>query len=138
MFIHVIALAIVVAAQQAAPAKGLQNVDLKTLAANYEKLNGREIIVSGVVYSGEGRVMLLPGISRDGTDEQMWVTFTPSLASHPGVLERQYIDWPIPYVVATLRGRFVAVRDHSFGHQLCCRFKLEVTKVIEVKEYKPR
>ena len=112
-------------------------VDLKTLAGKYKSFNGREIVVSGTVFMQEGKYIVLPAPTSKGQQDLLFLVMADSALQNPGELEKNYMNWPGSYAVATLRGLFVAAKEKSFGHQMCCRFKLEITKVIRVQEYKP-
>ena len=123
------------AIQQAAPLPALHVVSLETLAANYREYDGKDIVVAGIVIVGpESMFMAMPITSPRSEQEAMWVQMSSALARKPGRLETEYLRQQKAggLITAILRGRFEGSDRRAFGHLICCRFKLEVTKVLSV------
>jgi len=116
-----------------------KDIDRQALLAHWRDYQGQEVIVSGLVVFGEGAIMYLPRRPelpiRDGPDqtEAMFVIPSISMEQNPGKLELDYLKYPGDGVVARLRGRFVGAATRTFGHQNCCRFRLEVSQVLSLR-----
>jgi hypothetical protein len=116
--------------------QSVESVRQEDLVAHYERYNGSRVVVSGEVISGEGTVMYLPGGPTDsGAPAGMVISFTEALSKKPGVLEKRFIKAlrKTGRVNATLSGRFEGAPDRRWGHQACCRFRLQVERVISLK-----
>jgi hypothetical protein len=112
----------------------LQVVTLESLAANPQAYEGKEIVVAGVVIFGpESSFMAMPIPSPPGQQEAMWVQMPLQLARTGGPLEKEYLRLQrTASAAAILRGRFQGRERRVFGHLNCCRFQLEITKVLSV------
>ena len=113
-------------------------IELSTLFAAPETFNGKEVVVSGLVFIEEGRYMVLPAPAAAARRELMYITLDSRLQRSADELAQKYLKWRGTYLVATLRGRFVMATEFGFGHQNAARFKLEVSRVIAVESYKAR
>ena len=121
--------------QQLAGPPTLQIVPLENLSETYERHDGQEIVVAGIVEFGpEGTLMFLPTPTPAGEWDAIFVTLPLSLARKGGDLEARYLERQKKggNMVAVLRGRFHGNAKRMFGHQNCCRFELEITKVLSV------
>ena len=78
--------------------------------------------------------MAMPITAPPSEQEAMWVQMSSALATKPGRLETEYLRQQKAggLITAILRGRFEGRDRRAFGHLGCCRFKLEVTKVLSV------
>jgi hypothetical protein len=65
----------------------------------------------------------------------MLITLSEAVAKKPGVLEKRLSDRLKKNNEAnvTLEGLFEAADGRRWGHQLCCRFRLEVHRVISLQ-----
>jgi hypothetical protein len=113
-------------------------VELALLATAPDRFNGKEVIVSGLVLIEEGRYMILSPRGGKARRELMYIVVDDALTKDADETTRRYLRWPEPYVVVTLRGRFMVAARDGFGHQSAARFKLDVHKVIAVEPYKSR
>jgi hypothetical protein len=110
-------------------------VTLETLVAEYRAYDNREIVIAGTVITGlEGSVMILPIPSPPGQTHAMFIEMPLSVARGGGRLEREYLaqEKKGGSITAILRGRFHGAATRTFGHQNCCEFLFEITKVLAV------
>jgi len=126
---------VLLAIQQAAPLPALRIVSLEALAANYREYDGKDIVVAGIVIVGpESMFMAMAITSPPSEQDAMWVQMSSALAKKPGRLETEYLRQQKAggLITAILLGRFEGSDRRAFGHQICCRFKLEITKVLSI------
>jgi hypothetical protein len=113
----------------------LRIVPVEVLAARYRDFDETEVTMAGVVIGGEeGTIMYVTPAGDREPAGIMWIVLSERLARHPDALEREFacVLASRGAVTAILRGRFSGRERRQFGHQMCCRFKLEVTKVLSV------
>ena len=112
-------------------------VSQKDLVDRYGDYNGKRIRVGGeVVSSEEMTVMYLPGPNGDSAaKEGMLVTLSPDASNKPGPLVKRFIKClkKTGRVMAELDGQFEGAPDRRWGHQACCRFRLQVERVVSLK-----
>ena len=117
-------------------AQSAEHVQLDELMERYSDYNGKQIIVSGEVVSGpEMTVMLLPGPpANSGRANLMLITLSDEVARNPGTLEKRFMRVlkKAHIIDIVLQGRFEAATERSFGHQLCCQFRFEVLRVVNI------
>jgi hypothetical protein len=97
--------------------------------------HGKDIVVAGIVIVGpESMFMAMPTASPSSEQEAMWVQMSSAVARKPGRIETEYLRQQKAggLITAILRGRFEGSDRRAFGHQICCRFKLEITKVLSI------
>jgi hypothetical protein len=104
-------------------------VTLESLSASPKKYDGQEVIVAARVLRGEGLYVMMPN-----EKDMMWVFLKDSLSKSPSPTDTRFIQRlrERPNAIAMLRGHFFGGTDSRFGHQSCCRFKLEVDEVLSV------
>jgi len=112
-------------------------VSQKDLVERYREYNGRRVIVSGeVVSDSEMTLMYLPGATGDpAAKEGMLVTLSEEESKKPNELTKRLIKAlkKSGRLTAELEGRFEGADDRRWGHQACCRFRLQVERVISLK-----
>ena len=112
-------------------------VNQKDLVERYSEYNGKRIAVTGEVVSGdEMTVMYLPGANGDSAaKEGMLITLAEDASKKPDALIRRFTKdlKRTGRVTAELEGRFQGAADRRWGHQACCRFRLQVERVISLK-----
>jgi len=112
-------------------------VKKEDLLAHYEQYNGTSVIVAGEVASeSEMTIMYLPSSLKDpDAEEGMLITLSEAISKKPGTLERRFIKTlkRANRVDAVLAGRFESAPDRRWGNQACCRFRLQVEHVLELK-----
>src|SRR5690348_10341989 len=117
-------------------AQGAARVQLDELVQRYDQYNGKQLIIGGEVLAGpEMTVMVLPGPPKNsGRANLMIITLSDEIAHNPGALEKRFIRLlkKTHNVDAVLQGRFEAAPDRRFGHQSCCQFRLEVSRVVAI------
>jgi hypothetical protein len=128
-------LAILLLIQQLAEPPTLRVVPLESLASAYQRYEGQEIVVAGIVVFGqEGTLMYVPTPSGPDDRDAIFITLPMALAKTGGELEAKYLQRQKSggSMVTVLRGRFRGSASRIFGHQSCCRFELQITKVLSV------
>jgi hypothetical protein len=125
-------------------ADGVRDLGIRRLASEpegsgerYREYNGRRVIVSGeVVSDSEMTLMYLPGATGDpAAKEGMLVTLSEEESKKPNELTKRLIKAlkKSGRLTAELEGRFEGADDRRWGHQACCRFRLQVERVISLK-----
>lgn len=113
------------------------SVQKEDLVAHYEQYNGVSIIVRGEVVSGpEMTIMYLSSSPKEmGAKEGMLITLSETISKRPGKLEKRFIKAlkKTGRVDAELEGHFEGAADRRWGHQTCCRFRLQIEHVIALK-----
>jgi hypothetical protein len=109
----------------------LQVVTLESLVSSPARYNGREITVAVRIIQGEGLMVILPA-RRGGMEEVMWVDLAKAVEESTRPADIGFVELlrKRSMVVAILRARFTAASTRQFGHQGCCRYKLEVVEVL--------
>lgn len=114
------------------------SVEPAELVAHYERYSGTRIVIEGeVASSDEMTVMYLPSMVRDAEGrEGMLVVLSETVTSKPGPLEKRFVSMlkKKGRVDAILEGHFEGAPGRRWGHQLCCRFRLQVERVISLKK----
>jgi hypothetical protein len=121
--------------QQAPVPATLPIVPLENLSQAYDQHNDQEVVVAGIVeFGAEGTLMYLPTHGPGGEWDAMFVTLPLTLARKAGELEKRYLEQQKkrPNSVVVLRGLFHGNAKRIYGHQGCCRFELQITKVLSV------
>jgi len=112
-------------------------VQLDQLAASPGRYNGKQVIVIAEVYSGpEMTVIHLPSATGEPRPPQlMLVTVADSTSRKPGRLERQFLKMlkRSGEAHATLQGRFDSSETRVWGHEACCKFRLVIDRVIDLR-----
>jgi len=112
-------------------------VSQKDLVERYADYNGKRITVSGEVVSGdEMTVMYLPGADGDSAaKEGMLITLSEQTSKKPDAAVRRFTRdlKKTGRATAELEGRFEGAAERRWGHQACCRFRLQVERVISLK-----
>ena len=107
------------------------------LVERYWDYDGKRISVSGeVVSADEMTVMYLPGAtSNSAAKEGMLVTLSDSASKKPDALTKRFAKnlKNTGRVTAELEGPFEGAADRRWGHQACCRFRLQVERVVGLK-----
>ncbi len=115
----------------------IQPVNQKDLVERYGEYSGKRITVTGeVVSDAEMTVMYLPGATGDSaTKEGMLVTLSEEASKKPDALCKRFAKdlKKTGRVPAVLEGRFEGAADRRWGHQSCCRFRLQVERVVSLK-----
>jgi hypothetical protein len=128
-------LATLLLSQQLTEPPTLRVVPLETLLSAYRQYEGQEIVVAGIVVFGqEGTLMYVPTPEGPGEREAIFITLPIGVAKSGGELEAKYLQRQKSggSMVTVLRGRFRGSASRIFGHQSCCRFELQITKVLSV------
>ena len=128
-------LAALLLSQQLAEPPTLRVVPLESLPSAYRQYEGQEIVIAGIVVFGqEGTLMYLPTPARPGERDAVLITLPVGVAKGGGELEAKYLQRQKSggSVVTVLRGLFRGSASRIFGHQSCCRFELQITKVLSV------
>lgn len=111
-------------------------VSQKDLVARYGEYTGKRIIVSGqVVSDSEMTLMYLPGSGDDpAAREGMLITLSADTSKTPDALAKRFTKnlKKNGRVTVELEGRFEGVADRRWGHQMCCRFRLQVERVLSL------
>ncbi len=111
---------------------------LDALVAHYDRYNATHVIVSGEVISGpEMTVMILPGPPKEsGRANLMLITLSEAIARKPGAMEKRFTQLlrKTHKADVEVEGRFEAADDRKWGHQLCCQFRLEISRVVSIKQ----
>jgi ribosomal protein L27 len=113
----------------------LRIVPLESLPSAYARSDGQEIVVAGIVVFGqEGTLIYVPTPAGPGPRDAIFIRSPIGVAKNGGELEAQYLQRQKSggSMVTVLRGRFRGSASKTFGHQSCCRFELEITKVLSV------
>ena len=112
-------------------------VSQKDLVEHYANYNGKRITVIGdAASSDEMTVMYLPGGSGDPANKEgMLIILSPDASKKPGSLVKRFTKdlKKKGRVTAELEGRFEGAPDRRWGHQACCRFRLQVERVTSLK-----
>ena len=118
-------------------ASDLLLVSQSDLVARYDDYNGRLVTVNGeVVSDSEMTVMYLPSANGDAAaKEGMLITLSEQASKKPDALTSRFIKdlKKRGHVVAELAGRFEGGVGRRWGHQACCRFRLQVERVVSLK-----
>jgi hypothetical protein len=113
----------------------LHVVTLEDLSVNYNKYNNKIIIIAGTVIVGEEMsTMLMPIPTEEGRREGMWISLLRKSRADISPLEEKFFELSNRNNVVNviLEGKFNSSSERSFGHQNCCRFNFEITKIISV------
>jgi hypothetical protein len=114
-----------------------QPVNRKDLVEHYADYNGKRITVIGeVASSDEMTVMYLPAASGEPANKEgMLITLSEAAAKKPTSLLKRFTKdlKKTGRVTAELEGRFEGAADRRWGHQACCRFRLQVERVVSLK-----
>jgi hypothetical protein len=112
-------------------------VSQNDLVERYADYNGKRIIVSGEVVAGtEMALMYLPDAKGDSAaKEGMLVTLSGQASKNPDAAVKRFTKdlRKTGRVTAELEGLFEGASDRRWGHQACCRFRLQVERVISLK-----
>jgi hypothetical protein len=112
-------------------------VSQRDLVARYDEYNGKRVTLTGeVVSDSEMTVMYLPSATGDpSTKEGMLITLSDRASSKPDALTRRFTKdlKKRGRVTAELEGSFEGAADRRWGHQACCRFRLQVEHVVSLK-----
>lgn len=119
-----------------------QETSREALLSRWSRYQGQDVVVGGLVVFGEGAIMYLPRLPDlpiGDTDKTEAMSVIPSIAMerNPGRLELEYLKYAGTTAVVLLRGRFTGAQTRQFGHQNCCRFRLEITEVLSVRGATP-
>lgn len=118
-------------------AAGGLTVSQSDLVARYNEYNGKRVTVNGEVVSGpEMTVMYLPSATAGSVmREAMLITLSEQASNKPAMLTRRFTKDLKKHgrVVAELEGSFEGAADRRWGHQGCCRFRLQVERVVSLK-----
>ena len=105
------------------------------LVEHYQDYDGKHIVIEGDVASGPEMTVMYLGPAPAGDDPNgMLVGLSESVSRRPSATEKRFKAMlrKKGLVHAVLEGYFDGAADRQWGHQLCCRFKLRVEKVISV------
>ena len=109
----------------------------KDLVARYAEYSGKHVIVRGEVVSDfEMTLMYLPGAAGEqAIPEGMLIALSRQASERPDALTKRFVKLlkKSGSVTAELEGRFEGVPDRRWGHQACCRLRLQVDRVISLK-----
>ena len=112
-------------------------VSQRDLVARYVEYDGKRVIVDGeVVSDSEMTVMYFPGAAGDSVGrEGMLITLSEVADKRPNRIAKRFTKdlKKTGHVTARLEGRFEGGADRRWGHQLCCRFRLQVEQVLSLK-----
>jgi hypothetical protein len=112
-------------------------VSQKDLVEHYADYNGKRVTVIGdVTSSDEMTVMYLPGAGGDSANKEgMLIILSPDAGKQPGSLVKRFTKdlKKKGHVTAELQGRFEGAPDRRWGHEACCRFRLQVERVTNLK-----
>jgi hypothetical protein len=106
------------------------------LLLDFQRYDGKRIVIEGDVASGPEMTVMYLGGSPDGDDPNgMLILTSENVSRRPSPIEKRFSDMlkKKGRVHATMEGYFNGSADRQWGHQLCCRFKLRVDKVIAVR-----
>jgi hypothetical protein len=106
------------------------------LVKHYEDYDGKRIVIEGEVASGPEMTVMYLGRASGGDDPNgMLVGLSESVSQRPTATAKRFKRMlkKKSLVHAVLEGYFSGAADRQWGHQLCCRFKLRVEKVISVR-----
>lgn len=106
------------------------------LIRKYQAYDGKRIVVEGDVASGpEMTVMYLGRSSAEDDPNGMLILVPESVSRHPSKVEKRFNQSlkKTGRAHAVLQGTFTGSAERQWGHQLCCRFKLQVDKVISIR-----
>jgi hypothetical protein len=108
-------------------------VELSELLNHSPVYKGKTVNVKGVVFAGEEMtVMHLP--QANDPPELMLVVLSEAVARSQDRKVRQFKSKlkARGKIDVILRGRFDFEAERTWGHQLCCRYKLTVEDVVEI------
>jgi hypothetical protein len=112
------------------------------LVRHPEAYSGKLLIVRGTVVSGpEMTIMILPAAGKEPSGrEAMVVVLSEDLASRPDAAAKRLVKRlkKRGSAEAVLEGKFEAADGRVWGHQACCRFRLEVARVLVLEERQKR
>ncbi len=107
------------------------------LVERYADYSGKRITISGeVVADTEMTLMYLPGAKGDSAvKEGMLITLSEQVSKKPDAAVKRFTKdlKKKGRVTAELEGLFEGASDRRWGHQACCRFRLQVERVIRLK-----
>lgn len=106
------------------------------LVQDFHRYDGKRIVIEGDVSSGPEMTVMYLGGAPDGNDPNgMLILTSENVSRRPSPIEKRFNAMlkKKGRVHATIEGYFNGSADRQWGHQLCCRFKLRVEKVIFVR-----
>lgn len=106
------------------------------LIRNYQSYDGKRIVVEGDVASGPEMTVMYLGRSPGEDDPNgMLILVSESVSRHPSKVEKRFntLLKKTGRAHAVLEGTFSGSAERQWGHQLCCRFKLQVDRVISIR-----
>lgn len=111
---------------------------LEEVIQDYSSYAERDVVVQELFNGGEGIVINVPDDPTATEIEQVAVRLAVPAAER-GTEEELYVREMRTnrFVRATVRGRLHRADQRVFGHLACCRYELEVRKVLSVETSTP-
>ena len=106
------------------------------LVENFPLYDGKRISIEGDIVSGpEMTVMFLGAGSAGSNPNGMLILVSDALGRHPSKVERRFNAQlkRMGRAHAVIEGYFNGSADRQWGHQLCCRFKLRIDRIVSVR-----
>lgn len=111
-------------------------VALEQLAKDPSGFHGKVLRIDAIVVaSEEASIIRLQQGSQDAEGLAVLVVLSPALARKPDRMAREFgkLLRKRGKAEASLEGRLEVAAHPTWGHQLCCRIRLEVAKVRSVR-----
>ncbi|MEQ1946781.1 MAG: hypothetical protein ABL995_06320 [Bryobacteraceae bacterium] len=106
------------------------------LVRNYQLYDGKRISIEGDIASGPEMTVMYLGVQNAANDPNgMLILMSESVSRHPSKVEKRFNAAlkKKGRVHAVVEGYFNGSEDRQWGHQLCCRFKLRIDKIVSVR-----
>lgn len=106
------------------------------LVRNYQLYDGKRISIEGDIASGPEMTVMYLGVQHAANDPNgMLILTSEAMSRHPLKVEKRFNAAlkKKGRVHAVVEGYFNGSADRQWGHQLCCRFKLRIDKIVSVR-----